>query len=195
MLRRLVHSLALAVRPGAAHSLPVICFLGIRFVNFCFVHLGDRGGRHGLRQCCDQVVRRRAKVVGKDLLRLADGKGRHVVLQRRKGAGHVDPDNIRPRGKELAELDIGRAKPVERVAQPLAPFVIGQPGGFQPAGKADKALRAGWQRGVVDKSARTGAGQRKRRPCKPQVGGNLHQRQARPILPYSYRSLMSDLPA
>ena len=52
------------------------------------------------------------------------GNGRQVVLQAAERIGHVRADDVGARREELAELDVGRSEPVERIRD--APAALGR---------------------------------------------------------------------
>ena len=81
------------------------------------MHLGDRRGGDRLAEFDEQRVDRRAERG----FERGDGGGavdrRHAVLKLLQLDRDPGADDVGPRGEELAELDVGRAEPVDRRRQ------------------------------------------------------------------------------
>ena len=90
------------------------------------VHLGDRRGGDRFAEFDEQRIDRRAERG----FERGDGggavDGRHAVLKLLQLGRDPRADDVGPRGEELAELDVGRAEPVDRRRQ-AAEAVRGAP--------------------------------------------------------------------
>ncbi len=85
------------------------------------MHLGDARGRErdGI-DVRDGNARGRIEIFVEDFEHLGERDGRDLVLQTSQRAGVARPEEVRARGEDLAELDVGRSEALEQVREDLA---------------------------------------------------------------------------
>ena len=86
----------------------------VRLAHRRFMHLRDRGRRHGRAELGKQRVDRRLERVLDGLARLVLRKRRQAILERGEIGGELAADDVVAGGEELAELDVGGAERGER---------------------------------------------------------------------------------
>ena len=136
------------------------------------VHLRDRGGGDRLGEAARTRASTGRPSVASTMARAsAVGKGGISSFSRAERVGHSAADDVGPRGEELAELDVGRAEPVQRVGQAAAALGrveaarLEQPRQTRTAPRAAPAGRPS-----ATKPKAPGAGERRSRRGQPQRG-------------------------
>ncbi len=89
------------------------------------MHLRDRSGRDGWTELGEQLVDRPAERRFDDAARLGIRERRQPVLEGFETAGDIGPENVGPRGQELAHLDRGGTELLERLREPLTGGKLG----------------------------------------------------------------------
>ena len=100
--------------------------IALIIAQFGLMHLGDRGCGDRIGKGGKDFIDRPPEIGFDNGPRLIGGKRHHVVFEQRQRVGGIGADNVGACRQELAELDIGRPEPVERIGKPPAALTLAQ---------------------------------------------------------------------